>query len=154
MKRTPDTAENHNVKRLRSVRLSDAPLNSSRIIRACKPVSHMPYCHGDELAATYATARESGYGFFASNVVQFDIMVGLLRGALGADADLVLQVSRDTCAFYGDGDSSAGLCAFGSYVENLVESKNLNVFLNVDHIHLPDQRSSSTMSLHPACPLQ
>jgi ketose-bisphosphate aldolase len=105
------------------------------------PVSHMPYCHGEELAATYATAHKNGYGFFASNVVQFDIMVGLLRGALDADADLVSQVSRDTCAFYGDGNTSAGLRAFGSYIENLAESKNLNVFLNVDHVHLPDQRS-------------
>lgn len=101
----------------------------------------MPYYHGDELAATYADARDGGYGFFASNVVQFDIAVGLLRGAVEADADLVLQASRDTCEFYGDGDPAAGLRAFGSYVENLAASKDVGVFLNVDHVHLPDRRA-------------
>lgn len=100
----------------------------------------MPYCHGEELDATYADARENGYGFFASNVVQFDIMVGLLRGAADATADLVLQVNRDTCEFYGDGDAPVGLHGFGSSVESLAESKDVNVFLNVDHVHLPDQR--------------
>ena len=44
-------------------------------------LTRMPYYHGDELAAAYADARDGGYGFFASNVVQFDIAVGLLRGA-------------------------------------------------------------------------
>jgi len=100
----------------------------------------MPYRDGAALSTVYAEAREAGYGFFASNVTQFDILVGLLRGADRVGADAVFQVSRDSAAFYGDGDPAVGLDAFGSYLERFAESTDVGVFCNVDHIHLPDQR--------------
>jgi fructose-bisphosphate aldolase class II/tagatose 1,6-diphosphate aldolase GatY/KbaY len=100
----------------------------------------MPYHDGGELAATYAAAREGGYGFFASNVTQFDILVGLLRGADRAGSDAVVQVNRETAAFYGGGDPTVGIEAFGAYLDRLADGVDVGVFCNVDHVHLPEQR--------------
>jgi fructose-bisphosphate aldolase class II/tagatose 1,6-diphosphate aldolase GatY/KbaY len=100
----------------------------------------MPYKDGAELSSVYAAAREGGYGFFASNVTQFDILVGLLRGADRVDADAVVQVSRESAAFYGDGDPAVGLDAFGAYLDRFADRVDVGVFCNVDHVHLPDQR--------------
>ena len=100
----------------------------------------MPYHDGAALSSVYAAAREAGYGFFASNVTQFDILVGLLRGADRVGADAVVQVSRESAAFYGDGDPVVGLDAFGAYLERFAERTDVGVFCNVDHVHLPDQR--------------
>jgi len=100
----------------------------------------MPYKDGAALSSVYAAAREAGYGFFASNVTQFDILVGLLRGADRVGADAVVQVSRESAAFYGDGDPAVGLDAFGAYLERFAQGTDVGVFCNVDHVHLPDQR--------------
>ena len=99
----------------------------------------MPYQHGHELASTYAAARDGGYGFFASNVTQFDILVGLLRGTSRVGSDLVVQVNRETAAFYGNGDPTAGITAFGAYLDALADTVDIGVFCNVDHVYLPDQ---------------
>ncbi|QPV63279.1 class II fructose-bisphosphate aldolase [Halosimplex litoreum] len=100
----------------------------------------MPYKDGAALSSVYAAAREAGYGFFASNVTQLDILVGLLRGADRVGADAVFQVSRESAAFYGDGDPAVGLDAFGAYLERFAERTDVGVFCNVDHVRLPDQR--------------
>jgi fructose-bisphosphate aldolase class II/tagatose 1,6-diphosphate aldolase GatY/KbaY len=99
----------------------------------------MSHLDGTELPATYAAAREGGYGFFASNVTHPDILVGLLWGADRVDADLVVQCNRETAAFYGGGDPAAGLRAFGGYLDPLAETADIGVFSNVDHVHLPEQ---------------
>ncbi|WP_436926982.1 class II fructose-bisphosphate aldolase [Halosimplex amylolyticum] len=100
----------------------------------------MPYHDGAALSSVYSAAREGGYGFFASNVTQFDILVGVLQGADRVGADAVVQVSRDSAAFYGGGDPAVGLSAFGAYLDQLAEFTDVGVFCNVDHVHLPDQR--------------
>ncbi|MCU4744013.1 class II fructose-bisphosphate aldolase [Natronoglomus mannanivorans] len=99
----------------------------------------MPYCHGDDLERAYRHARDGGYGFFASNVVQFDILVGLLRGADRVESDLVVQINEETAEFYGDGDPRAGLRAFGSYLQELAASKEVGVFCNIDHVRPDDE---------------
>jgi len=100
----------------------------------------MPYHDGAALSTVYSAARDGGYGFFASNVTQFDVLLGLLRGADRVDADAVVQVSRESAAFYGDGDPAVGLDAFGAYLGRVAERADVGVFCNVDHVHLPDQR--------------
>lgn len=100
----------------------------------------MPYDDGAALSTVYSAARDEGYGFFASNSTHFDILLGLLRGASRVDADAVLQVSRESAAFYGDGDPAVGLDAFGAYLDRFTEGTDVGVFCNVDHVHLPDQR--------------
>ncbi|WP_207589961.1 class II fructose-bisphosphate aldolase [Halomontanus rarus] len=99
----------------------------------------MPYCHGNDLERVYRHARDGEYGFFASNVVQFDILVGLLRGADRVGSDLVVQINEETAGFYGDGDPQAGLRAFGSYLRELAASKEVGVFCNIDHVRPDDE---------------
>ncbi len=99
----------------------------------------MPYYDGGRLSELYAAARDGGYGFFASNVTQLDILIGLLWGADRAQSDLIVQTGRGTLAFYGGGDVAAGIGAFGGYLEQLAETVDVGVFWNVDHVHLPDQ---------------
>lgn len=99
----------------------------------------MPYCHGSELADTYEVAQDEAYGFFASNVTQFDIFLGLARGAMQANSDLVVQMSREAAAFFGDGDAPIGLRSFGNYLTTVAEAADIGVFCNIDHIYLPDQ---------------
>jgi ketose-bisphosphate aldolase len=94
----------------------------------------MTYHDGGELRAVYRGASEGGYGFFASNVVQFDVLVGLLRGTERVDSDLVVQLNRETAAFYGDGDPAAGIRAFGGYLRELAAPRDVGVFCNVDHV--------------------
>lgn len=98
----------------------------------------MPYHDAAALAETYGAARDGGYGFFASNVTHFDVLLGLLDGAERVDSDLVVQVGRDTAAFYGRGDPAVGLDAFGAYLERVAEAADIGVACNVDHVHLPD----------------
>jgi ketose-bisphosphate aldolase len=100
----------------------------------------VPYYDGAELSSVYSAARDGEYGFFASNVTQFDILTGLLRGADRVAADAVVQVSRESAAFYGDGDPGVGLDAFGAYLDRFAERTDVGVFCNVDHVHLPDER--------------
>ena len=100
----------------------------------------MPYHGGSELADVYAAARADGYGFFASNVTHYDILVGLLQGADRVGADAVVQVGHDTAAFYGGGDPRVGLDAIGAYLDRFAAFTDVGVFCNVDHVHLPDQR--------------
>ncbi|WP_020222079.1 class II fructose-bisphosphate aldolase, partial [Halarchaeum acidiphilum] len=99
----------------------------------------MAYHDGDALASTYAAAREGGYGFFASNVTHFDVLLGLLDGAERVGSDLVVQLSRESAAFYGCGDPDVGLDAFGAYLERVAAGADVGVACNVDHVHLPDQ---------------
>jgi hypothetical protein len=99
----------------------------------------MPYHDGGQLPGLYAAARRGGYGFFASNVTQFDVLVGLLWGADRAGADLIVQTGRDSAAFYGGGDAGVGVRAFGAAIEQLAEAVDVGVFWNVDHVHLPDR---------------
>ena len=99
----------------------------------------MPYHRGSELAATYAVAREGGYGFVASNVTHPDIAAGLLRGAEGADSDIVLQVKRDTAEYFGSGSVAAGLRVLGAQVRELAADLDVGVFLNVDHVDADDR---------------
>lgn len=99
----------------------------------------MPYYRGGELTTSYAAAREQGYGFFASNVTHFDVLLGLLKGADHVGSDLVVQVNRGTAAFYGGGDPEIGLAAFGAYLDRVADAFDIGVFCNVDHVYLPDQ---------------
>jgi fructose-bisphosphate aldolase class II len=99
----------------------------------------MPYHRGSELAATYAAAREGGYGFVASNVTHPDIAVGLLAGAAESGSDLVVQVKRDTAEYVGNGNASTGLRVLGAQVRELAADLGVGVFLNVDHVDYDDR---------------
>lgn len=114
----------------------------SLAVRLLSPKNYspkMPYQYGDELADTYKVARDNAYGFFASNITQFDILLGLLRGAERADSDLVTQLSHEGATFFGDGSPSVGVRSFGNYLTTVAEAADIGVFCNIDHIHLPDQ---------------
>jgi fructose-bisphosphate aldolase class II/tagatose 1,6-diphosphate aldolase GatY/KbaY len=100
----------------------------------------MPYYDGAVLSDVYSAARADGYGFFASNVTHLDILVGLLQGADRVGSDAVVQLGRDSAAFFGGGDPAIGLDAFGAYLDRFAEFTDVGVFCNVDHVHLPDER--------------
>ncbi|ELY63084.1 class II fructose-bisphosphate aldolase [Natrinema versiforme] len=90
------------------------------------------------LRECYAQARDGSYGFFASNVTHFDILVGLLRGSASVDSDLVVQLGEEEAAFFGDGDPALGVRVFGACLDTFAERYDIDVFCNIDHIHLPD----------------
>lgn len=89
------------------------------------------------LRECYARARNGSYGFFASNVTHFDILVGLLRGSASVDSDIVVQLGEEEAAFFGDGDPALGVRVFGACLDTLAERYDIEVFCNIDHIHLP-----------------
>ncbi|WP_435101843.1 class II fructose-bisphosphate aldolase [Halarchaeum sp. P4] len=90
------------------------------------------------LRECYARAEDEGYGFFASNVTHFEILVGLLRGSAAVDSDLVVQLGEEEAAFFGDGDPALGVRVFGACLDTLRERHDIEVFCNIDHIHLPE----------------
>lgn len=99
----------------------------------------MAYYRGSTLADVYAAARRSGYGFVASNVTHPDIATGLVRGAVAADSDIVLQVKRDTAEYFGDDDARTGLRILGTQVRELAVDAPVGIFLNVDHVDSEDK---------------
>ena len=92
-----------------------------------------------DLRELYERARAGRYGFFASNVTHFDVLVGLLDGSATADADLVVQASREEAAFFGGGDPAVGLEVLGAALDSLAEQYGIEGFCNVDHVHLPEE---------------
>jgi len=90
------------------------------------------------LREVYADARRDGYGFVASNLTTLDIMQGLLDGAAAADSDVVLQIKRDTAAYLGNGDVSAGLAVVDAHLRALADDRGVSAFLNVDHVDADD----------------
>lgn len=90
------------------------------------------------LRECYARAKDGSYGFFASNVTHFDILVGLLRGSASVDSDIVVQLGEEEAAFFGDGDPALGVRVFGACLDTLAERYDIEVFCNIDHVHLPD----------------
>ncbi|MDS0295290.1 class II fructose-bisphosphate aldolase [Halogeometricum luteum] len=98
----------------------------------------MPHNATAALEDCYERARAGSYGFFASNVTHFDVLVGLLRGSASVDSDLVVQLGREEAAFFGDGDPAVGLDVFGAALDGLAERHGVDAFCNVDHVHLPD----------------
>jgi fructose-bisphosphate aldolase class II len=99
----------------------------------------MPYHRGAELSRVYDRAKRRGYGFVASNVTHPDVLVGLLAGAEAVESDAVLQVKRDTAAYFGRGDPRAGLHLVGEWVRTLGEGLDAGAFLNVDHVDAGDE---------------
>ena len=94
----------------------------------------MPFLTGNELEKVYGRARKSGYGFIASNIVEPNILIGLLSAANEKDSDLVLQMSNGASKFAGDGDPISGLRAMSNYINELAERYEFGVFLNMDHL--------------------
>lgn len=92
------------------------------------------------LQGLYERARAGRYGFFASNVTHFDVLVGLLEGSAAVDADLVVQASREEAAFFGGGDPAVGLEVLGAALDSLAERYGIEAFCNVDHVHLPEEQ--------------
>lgn len=90
------------------------------------------------LRECYARAKDGSYGFFASNVTHFDILVGLLRGSASVDSDIVVQLGEEEAAFFGDGDPALGVRVFGACLDTLAQRYDIEVFCNIDHVHLPD----------------
>lgn len=84
----------------------------------------------------YARAKNGSYGFFASNVTHFDILVGLLRGSASVDSDIVVQLGKEEAAFFGDGDPVLGVRVFGACLDTIAERYDIEAFCNIDHVHL------------------
>ena len=99
----------------------------------------MPDDSGGRLINVYDTAKQEGYGLFASNVTHFDVLTGLLQGSARVDADLVVQLSREEAGFFGAGDPSTGVRVFGACLEGLADRFDIEVFCNIDHLHLPEE---------------
>ena len=94
----------------------------------------MPFLTGSELENVYSDAKESGYGFIASNIAEPNILIGLLRAAQAKDSDLVLQLSNGASKFAGDGDPVKGLRIMSNYIDELADGYDFGVFLNMDHL--------------------
>lgn len=91
-----------------------------------------------DLRTCYERARDERYGFFASNVTHFDVLVGLLEGSADADSDLVVQLGKEEAAFFGGGDPAVGVRVFGACLDTLAERYGIEAFCNIDHTHIPD----------------
>jgi fructose-bisphosphate aldolase class II/tagatose 1,6-diphosphate aldolase GatY/KbaY len=98
----------------------------------------MPHDSIATLRECYKDAKSGRYGFFASNVTHFEILVGLLRGSASVDADLIVQLGREEAAFFGDGDPAVGVDVFGGCLDRLAARHGIEAYCNIDHIHLPD----------------
>lgn len=94
----------------------------------------MPFLTGTELEKVYGEAKQSGYGFIASNIAEPNILIGLLRAAQEKNSDLVLQLSNSASKFAGDGDPIRGLRAMSNYIDELAANYDFGVFLNMDHL--------------------
>jgi fructose-bisphosphate aldolase class II len=94
----------------------------------------VPFLTGSELDKAYGKAKESGYGFIASNIAEPNILIGLLRAAEKKNSDLLLQLSNSASKFAGDGDPVSGLRAMSNYIEELASQYDFGVFLNMDHL--------------------
>lgn len=94
----------------------------------------MPFLSGSELEEVYGQAKKSGYGFIASNIVEPNILIGLMRAAQEKNSDLVLQMSNGASKFAGNGDPIRGLRAMSNYINELAENFDFGVFLNMDHL--------------------
>ncbi len=94
----------------------------------------MPFLSGTELEKVYSEAKESGYGFIASNIAEPNILIGLFEAAEEKKSDLVLQMSNGASKFAGDGDPLTGLRAMSNYIQELANNYDFGVFLNMDHL--------------------
>ncbi len=94
----------------------------------------MPFLTGTELEKVYGEAREGGYGFIASNIVEPNILIGLLEAAGEKNSDLVLQMSNGASRFAGNGDPVRGLRAMSNYINELAAEYDFGTFLNMDHL--------------------
>jgi fructose-bisphosphate aldolase class II len=93
----------------------------------------MPFLDGFELEKVYKKAKREGYGFMASNIVEPNVMIGLLEAYKNKKSDLVIQLSTGACEFAGGGDVITGLRAMSKYIKILAENYDIGVFLNLDH---------------------
>lgn len=94
----------------------------------------MSFLTGAELDKVYGKAKESGYGFIASNVAEPNILIGLMEAAEEKNSDLVLQISNSASKFAGNGDPITGLRAMSQYIKKLASNYEFGVFLNMDHL--------------------
>jgi len=93
----------------------------------------MPLRDGTHLASAYRRARSGGYAFMANNVVEPNVLLGLLRAYTDARSDLVVQISAGGARFAGGGDKRAGLFALCRLIQEEAESCPISVFINLDH---------------------
>lgn len=94
----------------------------------------MPFLSGTYLEKVYSDAKESGYGFIASNIAEPNILIGLFEAAQETKSDLVLQISNSASTFAGNGDPLTGLRAMSNYINELAKNYDFGVFLNMDHL--------------------
>ena len=93
----------------------------------------MPFMDGFELDRVYKEAKKGGYGFMASNIVEPNILIGLLEASKEKESDLVLQMSSGAAKFAGGGNPIQGLRTMSNYIKTLAENYKIGVFLNLDH---------------------
>ncbi len=93
----------------------------------------MPFMDGFELDRVYEEAKKGGYGFMASNIVEPNVLIGLLEASKEKESDLVLQMSSGAAKFAGGGHPIQGLRTMSNYIKALAEDYKIGVFLNLDH---------------------
>ena len=104
------------------------------------------------LQKLYSGARQGGYGFLASNVTHFDVLVGLLQGSARVDSDLVVQLSREEAAYFGAGEPIAGLRVFDACCSALAKRFDIGVFCNINHVDSLDESEFLDACLTSAIP--
>jgi fructose-bisphosphate aldolase class II len=96
----------------------------------------MPFRDGEQLRQAYNRAEAGGYAFMANNVVESNVLLGLLQAYTEAKSDLVVQVSPGAAKFVGGGDKGAGLRALCQLIRATAEAFPISVFINLDHFTL------------------
>jgi len=94
----------------------------------------------DALRDVYRNAKEQGYGFFANNIADTNIIIGLLEGYSAKRSDLIVQISPGAAAFAGGGDKLVGLRILSYTVRELAQNYPIGVFINLDHFTVKEMK--------------
>jgi fructose-bisphosphate aldolase class II len=93
----------------------------------------MPFHRGKLLREAYRRAQKGGYAFMANNIAEPNTLLGLLGAYVEAGSDLLVQISPGAAKFAGAGDKLVGLRVLAHMVQGLAESRDIAVFINLDH---------------------
>ena len=93
----------------------------------------MSFRDGKQLKETYRRAQSGGYAFMANNVVESNVLLGLLQAYSDASSHLVVQITPGAAKYVGGGDKRAGLRALCRLIHETAEAFPIAVFVNLDH---------------------
>lgn len=93
----------------------------------------MPFGDGRQLLAAYRMAQRDGSALMANNVAESNILLGLISAYTSARSDLLVQISPGAAKFAGVGSKRTGLRMLSSMVQEVADSAQIMVFINLDH---------------------